>query len=540
MAESKTSSIKDSPLPPAPAADGIFSPTQWATLLAIADTVIPSIRPAADKSSDDDDDADTSICHELDSAEFNRTKSTLQFGSTSPDSADHATRYLAESAGATADFKDTMCRTLGLYVPSDQRRGLSLVLSGLNNGAISLLLTGSAAPFQTHRDLATREAILRRWATSYLAPVRAFYRAMVTLSGKAWLSTSPSLPPVLGFPRVPVNFSPQPAEEPYPHQFLQLPPPAAAADGGGNDDSPETIETDVVIVGSGVGAGVTAKNLAEAGHRVLVVEKSYHFPETHFPMDGKQGPAHLFASGGAQLSDDASVGIISGSTFGGGGTVNWSASLQTQAMVRREWAEDAGLPFFTSAAFQGCLDRVCDMMGVSSEHVEHNHGNAVLLEGARRLGYAAKTVPQNTRNQKHYCGSCAFGCASAVKQGPAVATLADAARAGASFIEGMNVDRVIFSETSTSGKKREKVATGVSGTWTSRDARGGTSGEPVVRRKVIVNAKKVVVSCGALESPLLLRRSGLSNPNIGRNLHLHPGMYVPPQKKNKTKRTPAN
>ena len=85
--------------------------------------------------------------------------------------------------------------------------------------------------------------------------------------------------------------------------------------------------------------------------------------------------------------------------------MNWSASLQTQGYVRQEWA-NTGLPFFTSLEFQRSLDRVCDRMGVNTEHIRHNRQNNVILEDARKLGYAAKPVPQNTGNNEHYCGYC--------------------------------------------------------------------------------------------------------------------------------------
>ncbi|KAI1779430.1 GMC oxidoreductase-domain-containing protein [Hypoxylon cercidicola] len=39
---------------------------------------------------------------------------------------------------------------------------------------------------------------------------------------------------------------------------------------------------------------------------------------------------------------------------------------------------------------------------------------------------------------------------------------------------------------------------------------------------VHVKAKRVILSSGGLNSPLVLLRSGLQNPNIGKNLHLHP------------------
>jgi choline dehydrogenase-like flavoprotein len=211
------------------------------------------------------------------------------------------------------------------------------------------------------------------------------------------------------------------------------------------------------------------------------------------------------------------LSILAGETWGGGGTVNWSASLQTQGYVRQEWAA-AGLPFFTSAEFQQSLDRVCERMGVSTEYIKHSVSNQKLMEGARRLGYTHKAVPQNTGGKQHSCGYCVYGCGSCEKQGPVVSFLPDAARAGATFVEGFRAEKVLF----TKAKNGDKVASGVEGTWTSRDANGGIVGQRLVQRKVIIKAKRVVVSAGTMQSPLLLLRSGLSNYHIGRNLHVHP------------------
>lgn len=275
----------------------------------------------------------------------------------------------------------------------------------------------------------------------------------------------------------------------------------------------------MVVIGSGCGGAVTAKNLAEAGHNVMVVEQGYHFSSKHFPMTINDGGHNLFSNGGAFSTDDGSCAIATGQTWGGGGTVNWSASLQLPAYVRKNWAA-RGLSFFESGNFQASLDRVCDFMGVSTEFIDHNHANRVTLEGARRLGYAAKPVPQNTGHKKHYCGYCLMGCPAGEKQGPAVSWLPAAARAGATFLEGFWVKSVLF-ETDGPNTRVE----GVEGVWTSRDEHQGTGGQPITRRKVVIKAKKVVVSCGTLQSPLLLMRSGLKNPHIGRHLYLHPGIF---------------
>lgn len=333
--------------------------------------------------------------------------------------------------------------------------------------------------------------------------MRLIYRALTAIVKKTWVMASPTMDAVLGFPRVPVHGKPS---EGFAYEFLQIPP----------GDEPETIETDVVVVGSGCGGAVTAKNLAEAGLRVLVVEKSYWYSNKTFPMKPNAGYINMFDNAGAVISDDGTMAVLAGSTWGGGGTVNWSAALQTQGYVRQEWA-DTGLPFFTSLEFQRSLDRVCEYMGVTSD-IQHNRQNNVILEGARKLGYAAKTVPQNTGNGKHYCGYCTLGCASGGKKGPIESWLQDAAKAGATFVEGFRADKVLFNE--ANGKQ---VACGVDGTWTSRDSYLGLNSSDTVKRKVVIKAKKVVVSNGTLHSPLLLLRSGIKNPQIGRNLHLHPG-----------------
>jgi choline dehydrogenase-like flavoprotein len=79
--------------------------------------------------------------------------------------------------------------------------------------------------------------------------------------------------------------------------------------------------------------------------------------------------------------------------------------------------------------------------------------------------------------------------------GPVNGWFPEAARQGAKFVEGMQVERVLFEQ-----KEGKKVARGVIGVWTSRE------GEKV---DVVVRAKKVVVSCGTLWSPVVLMNSGL-------------------------------
>jgi len=339
-----------------------------------------------------------------------------------------------------------------------------------------------------------REAILQSWRNSRLGTRRLLFKSFTQLAQSTWLTSSPLFGRVSGYPDVPRD---RKTGDSFDFNFIQL---------EANPAEPAVIETDVVIVGSGCGGGVCAKVLAEAGHRVLVVDKGHYFPPSQLPMTQREGCHHMFENGGVVRSVDSSVNVVAGSCWGGGGTVNWSVALQTQGYVRREWADEHGLPFFATAEFQACLDRVCGFMGAGVDAMAQSHRGQALLDGARLMGWEARPAPQNTAGDPHACGHCHLGCSSAAKQGPAVSWLPAAAKAGAKFMEGFLVDKVTFEEGS-GGKK----ATGVVGRWTSRDSDGALVGplEQRTSRKVIIKAKKVIISAGTLWSPLILKKSGV-------------------------------
>jgi choline dehydrogenase-like flavoprotein len=312
---------------------------------------------------------------------------------------------------------------------------------------------------------------------------------MTTLGKLAHLRSSTTFGPLTGFPAVPSSWTP--GSTSYPFEFLQFHPSSDSA-------TPVEVTTDVVIIGSGCGAGVVANRLANefgSSINILVLEKGRHFDARHFPLSQAAGLASMFEAGGVIETDDGSMTVTAGSCFGGGGSVNWSAALQTQDFVRREWAQGGKLPFFESDEFQGCLDRVCEVMGVNGDVIRPNHANRVLLQGAEKLGYKAKIVPQNCRGERHDCGYCTLGCWKGEKMGPVNGWFPEAAKQGVKFVEGMKVERVILEQ-----KKGKKVARGVEGVWTGRDG---------AKVEVVVRAKKVILSCGTLWSPVVLLNSGI-------------------------------
>ncbi|PSR80797.1 hypothetical protein BD289DRAFT_484775 [Coniella lustricola] len=487
-----------------------LGPSEWRTLLAIMDGVLTPIKRASQATAGD---KDTGVAY-ISDGEYHAFLAHLRTNTVVLDSASEqdVEHYLADKPTASPAFQQLL-RGMLLQLPQDTRSRLATVLKLLNYRPVAAVLTGTTTPM-TQLSLEQRSAVLQRWRTSSLAPLRGLFRQITTLCKVLFAASNPAFLRLCGFPSTPNGWAPPPS---YPFDFGRFLHPTAAAPAR-DALAPIEIDTDVVVVGSGCGAGVCAKTLAEAGHRVLVVDKAYHHETTALPMASAEHILHMIEGAGSVASDDSSVLAVAGACFGGGGTINWSASLQTQGFVRKEWAEDRGLTFFATQAFQDALDRVCAHMGVH-EAFTPNHGNQVLLDGARKLGWAAKKVPQNTGHGEHPEGHCALGCWSGHKKGPVNGWFPDAARAGATFAEGFKVQRVLFDE-----KKGKKRAVGVAGTWTSRGRDGRLDGPDQDRHatEVVVRAKKVIISSGSLWSPVILKNSGLKNPQIGRNLYLHP------------------
>jgi hypothetical protein len=101
-----------------------FSELQWSTLLAIMDTVIPSIRRETTTNN-------TINQLTISDVEYNKTvkhlKKTL---ANSPDS-ESLDEYLDEKPSDNQRFQALLQRTLSTFVRDDARQGLSLILTTL-------------------------------------------------------------------------------------------------------------------------------------------------------------------------------------------------------------------------------------------------------------------------------------------------------------------------------------------------------------------------------------------------------------------------
>jgi choline dehydrogenase-like flavoprotein len=381
-------------------------------------------------------------------------------------------------------------------IDSGKRSAFRLFLAMLENPVFIVSVSAKAMPF-SRLPLPARERVLLRLAKSALPQLRTAYqgaRSLVMLHTYAADGTpesdallrsigyDASLNPKATAPRIPVARV---------------------------SDVAARIECDVCVVGSGAAGSVVAAELAADGQDVVVLESGSGWSGDDFDQHELVGMRQLFREGGLAGTRDLSMSLLAGSAIGGGTTVNWQSCFRTPDEVRAEWAERSGCDFFTADAFTESLDAVWRRIAASTDESEVNPNNSAISRGAQALGYRWSVISRNALGcDMSQCGNCMFGCRVGGKQSAAATFLSDALRSGARVIAGFAVKKLAQSN----GK-----VTGVEGIYT--DSAAGA-------RNVTVRAARVVLAAGALETPMLLMRSGHRSPHLGAHLFLHPTVAV--------------
>jgi len=273
-------------------------------------------------------------------------------------------------------------------------------------------------------------------------------------------------------------------------------------------DLPGHLECDVVVVGSGAGGAVVAAELAEAGLSVVVLEEGGHHPTESFTTTTTDALRRLYRDAGASTTLGATpVQWSEGRCVGGSTVVNGGMAFRGSERVLEQWASRAGTRELSVDQLDAQYRRVERFMSVAPpEPTSIGNDQRLLRAGAERLGWK---VVDDTRAHAHCmgCNVCTWGCPTGAKQSALVSYLPRAVSFGADVWADCRVHRVLM---------RGKRAVGVAGTT-------GPDGKPFA-----VHADRVVVACGAVQTPALLLRSGIRSPSrqIGGNLYLHPGASV--------------
>jgi len=279
----------------------------------------------------------------------------------------------------------------------------------------------------------------------------------------------------------------------------------------GDTVTDDVIECDVVVVGSGAGGATMAAELADAGLDVVILEEGLWHSTESFTTSTGRSLRTLYRDTGLEVALGTPPILLSeGRCVGGSTVINGAMAWPTPDDVLERWGREEALSGISSQALAPYFRRVEHRLSVAIQDPQSIGRDDRLLErGATIQGWR---IVDNRRAQVHCagCDMCTLGCPTTAKRSMLVTNIPRALSRGARLYTGCHVERIM---------RDGKRVTG---------AVVRTTGAVASARTFRVRSRVVVASGGALQTPALLHRSGISAPSkaLGRNLALHPNAKV--------------
>lgn len=279
----------------------------------------------------------------------------------------------------------------------------------------------------------------------------------------------------------------------------------------GKDITSDTrLSAEVCVIGTGAGGSVIAKELAEAGRDVVMLEQGGYYTKADFTQREDEMMPLLYEDMGQRMTVDQTIGIMQGRNVGGSTVHNLCYCFRTPEPILEKWRRDSGVREMSYADLVPSFERVERMLKVKPiEPFQVNTLNDKIRQGCEQLGYHGFLANHNRENCT-LSGFCLLGCPFDAKQSMLITYVPAALAAGARLYANCPVRRLVHE----AGRVRRVEAQVV-------DALNRP------RHRLTVDAQVVVLCAGAINSPTLLQVSGINaNRRVGQDLHLHPSVLL--------------
>ncbi|MDD5713110.1 MAG: GMC family oxidoreductase N-terminal domain-containing protein, partial [Smithellaceae bacterium] len=377
-------------------------------------------------------------------------------------------------------------------------------------GVSTLLSLINFSPLMTFNSFKTLYRMSPEERSAYLGGLlnsRLFVKRMLglglTMPFKVVYTSSPEVHAHLGVPYAKEKVLP----EAEPRWMKQVFP---AEDFSGD----ETIEADVVVVGTGAGGAVVAKELAEKGFAVAMVEEGAFHKRHEFSGVSLEMMIKLWRVGGLTgmpvSLGNCAIPIPLGKTVGGTTLINSCTCFRAPDEVLNAWVKD-GLSDFAPEKMAPYFQRVEQHIHVETCDLKYvGPIGEVIAEGCEKLGYKNHGPLHHNTIDCDGQGVCVLGCPNDAKQSTNISYIPKALSSAAQLFTGFKVEEIM-----TEGRR----ATGVKAHGIGRDGRSV---------QLTCKARAVVVACGSLLTPTVLQKNKLVRGNkwVGKNLTIHPAAYV--------------
>ena len=267
---------------------------------------------------------------------------------------------------------------------------------------------------------------------------------------------------------------------------------------------------DVVVVGSGAAGATAAYTLAQAGLSVGIVEEGPWLKTREIAKDVHTAFGRVMRQSGMQVLQGAAyMPMLQGRCVGGSTLVNSAIAWRIPEDVVDDWSARFSLGH--SISMRGlephfeALERDLSVRSVDPAMLGEN--NRLFLEQAAKHGIPAAPMRRYDRGCQG-SGFCLTGCPHGAKQGMSVTYVPWSlrnVRSGARIFTSCRVERV-------------DIAGGRAVGVRARSQSG---------HLVNVRARRaVIVAASTVQSPGVLRRSGVRSSALGRHFQAHPGLAV--------------
>ncbi|MGQ0734409.1 MAG: GMC family oxidoreductase N-terminal domain-containing protein [Acidobacteriota bacterium] len=359
---------------------------------------------------------------------------------------------------------------------------LRLALFGLTLGfAVDGFRYGGAV---FHRlDPAARRRQIAAWRNSRVHVARDFVRLYESLAVFCWYS---------------LRVAHQPRRDPTPGRDRPASP--RFTDHGTESPRQTALRCEVAIIGSGPGGAITACLLAEAGRDVLLVEEGPYLRLDSCVPFSMEEMALKYRNGGLTTAlGPVKVQYAEGRCVGGGSEINSGLYHRTPAEILDQWAREFGVEGMSEAELRPHFEACEADLSVGLWPGEMPAPSRKLRDGALRLQWRFLEVPRWYQYDAHFSSN---GGPKGRRQSMTETYVPRALRAGCRLLPDTRVVRL----------RRDASARH----WAlEAEPSGGKS------PRITIEAESVFVCGGAVQSPALLRRSGIRE-NVGNDLRLHP------------------
>ncbi|HTJ84284.1 MAG TPA: GMC family oxidoreductase [Polyangiaceae bacterium] len=272
------------------------------------------------------------------------------------------------------------------------------------------------------------------------------------------------------------------------------------------------VACDVLVVGSGPGGAVVAKELAEAGRDVVLLEEGPPFGKKDFTQEAGLAMQRMLREGGTRAArGNMFVPTMQANALGGGSLINSAICARPPDWVWDKWAAASGIEL-DAAEMAPHFERVEKFLFVGPTPAEvQGERNLRFKIGCDKLGLSSEPTWRNVKGCKG-SGECFTGCRNDAKKSTDTSYVPAAIRGGARVYTSIRAERVV-----ADGRRVVAVHGHVVEPFTGKESHA-----------VRVRPKVVVLAAGCMQTPVILQKSevALESGWVGKRLLMHPGLAV--------------